>query len=189
MSAFAVIGWGSLIWDLHDLAPVVRGPWRMREGPALRMEFSRISPKRRRALVVVLDPENGVPCQTHAIASRRDSIGRAVADLAARERCAPRRIGAVCLESGHRQGACPQIAGEVARWCRETGWRGAVWTDLVPNFAAETGRRFTVGTGLAYLRGLSGESRAEAVRYIDSAPAETDTPLRRALSAQDWWAA
>ena len=185
----AVLGWGSLLWDLDDLAPKVAGAWMTGHGPRLPMEFSRISPKRRRALVVVLDPEHGRPCPTHAIASRRPRIAAAVADLAARERCAPARIGAVCLESGWSRARAPEIAAAVARWCRGAGWRGAVWTDLLPNFAETTGTPFSVERGVRYLAGLTGGSRAEALRYIASAPTETDTPLRRRLAAEPWWRA
>ena len=67
----AVIGWGSLIWDLDDLAPKVEGEWRMRAGPALPFEFSLVSRKRKMGLAVCLDPENGDECPTHVIASRR----------------------------------------------------------------------------------------------------------------------
>jgi len=74
MRRFAIIGWGSLIWDLDDLGPHVRGAWAMGAGPRLPMEFTRVSPKRRRALVVCLDPRHGVPCATNAIASARDRV-------------------------------------------------------------------------------------------------------------------
>ena len=189
MSAVAILGWGSLLWDLADLAPRVRCGWQRGAGPALPLEFSRVSPKRRHALVVVIDPRAGAPCPTHAIASRRDSVDRAAADLAARERCRLSRVGAVCLDTGLTRASDPGVAETVARWCRAGGWRGAVWTDLDANFEAVTGRPFSVATGRAYLRELSGRSRAEAVRYITEAPAETDTPLRRALAAEPWWLA
>ena len=185
----AILGWGSLIWDLHDLGSKVTGAWEMGQGPHLPMEFSRISPKRRRALVVVLDPDHGAPCPTHAIASRRADIAEAVADLAARERCSPARIGAVCPAAGRAQARAPAIAEAVARWCRAEGWRGAVWTDLAPDFAVRTGAPFSVERGVAYLAGLAGESRAEALRYISRAPVETDTPLRRRLAGEAWWQA
>ena len=70
----AVIGWGSLIWDLDDLAPKVAGDWLMRAGPELPFEFSRISPKRKMGLVVCIDPNDGTPCPTHAIRSVRSDI-------------------------------------------------------------------------------------------------------------------
>jgi len=187
MNGYAILGWGSLIWDLDNLAPYVRGGWALGAGPALPMEFSRISPKRKMGLVVCLDAEHGVACATSAIESVQDGIGEAVADLARRERAPEGRIGAVCLATGHIQGSSAGVAAIVALWCRETGRAGAVWTDLPANFAEHRGTPFSIGRGLAYLRTLAGESLDEAVRYIENAPATTDTPLRRALAAEDWW--
>lgn len=184
----AIIGWGSLIWDLDDLAPKVAGGWAMGAGPRLPLEFSRISPKRLRSLVVVLDPDNGADCPSHAIASIRDNIHAAAEDLRARERAAAiDQIGAVCAVTGFARSTHPTIAARVADWCARSGARGAVWTDLPRNFEAETGQPFSVAAGLAYLRGLTGASAAEARRYIDSAPALTDTPLRRSLASAPWW--
>lgn len=187
---YAILGWGSLIWDLDDLAPHVTLPWHMVGGPRLPMEFSRISPKRRRSLVVVLDPCDGVDCPTHAIRSIRDDIHTAAEDLRRRERAGSiDQIGALCTETGFARSTMPAITRRVADWCAATGARGAVWTDLPRNFLAETGTPFTLEAGLAYLRGLTGDSLAEARRYIDSAPAQTDTPLRRRLRDDPWWRA
>ncbi|MEM1382988.1 MAG: hypothetical protein AAF713_03570 [Pseudomonadota bacterium] len=187
MAQYAVIGWGSLIWDLDDLAPNVAGPWRMAAGPRLPVEFARVSRKRRGALALCLEERIGAPCATHVIASRRDGIGDAAADLAARERSPEEWIGAVCLASGHRHGSRPAVIDSVAAWCRDTGWAGAVWTDLPENFAAETGAPFTLDRAVAYLRTLRGDGLAEAVRYIEEAPLETATPLRTRLGADPWW--
>ncbi len=181
-----ILGWGSLLWDLDDLAPKVEGNWALRAGPRLPMEFSRISPKRRLSLVVCLDPEHGVGCATHAIGSRRTTVAEARADLAARERAPRDRIGWV-EASGPGEGRMPEVVAAVGGWCAAQGWSGAVWTDLEPNFAATTGRAFSVAEGLAYLRTLQGESLSEARRYIRSAPAATRTPLRRALARNPWW--
>ena len=63
---FAVIGWGSLIWDLEILEPHVRLPWAMGGGPRMPMEFSRISPKRLMGLVVVLDGADFAPAQVES---------------------------------------------------------------------------------------------------------------------------
>jgi hypothetical protein len=187
MARYAVIGWGSLLWDLDDLAPRVEGVWARGKGPRLPLEFSRVSPKRRHSLVVVLDAAHGRPCPTHAIASRRRELDAAAEDLAARERAPVERIGAVCLASGETRSSAPGVAGAVAAWCAAGGWTGAVWTDLPANFAEVTGRPFSLAAGHAYLRELPAPSLAEAVRYIESAPAETDTPLRRRLAGCDWW--
>jgi hypothetical protein len=183
---YAVLGWGSLIWDLENLAPHVRLPWSMGAGPRLPMEFSRISAKRKMGLVACLDPEIGVPCPTHAIASLRGGLDGAIGDLALRERAPRLRIGGVCLATGKAQGRAAIVA-TVRDWCRAAGWTGAVWTDLLPNYAEAEGEPFSVERGMAYLRRLSGDGLDEAVRYIRNAPPETDTPLRRRLAGDPWW--
>lgn len=184
---YAVLGWGSLIWDLDTLAPHVRLPWAMQAGPRLPMEFSRVSAKRRMGLVVCLDPA-GAPCPTHVIASMRDNLAEAVDDLARRERAPRHRIGGLCLVTGVTHGR-EAIAAVVRGWCREAGWTGAVWTDLLPNYADLLGEPFTIERGIAYLRTLAGENLDEAVRYIENAPSTTDTALRRRLAADPWWRA
>ena len=87
------------------------------------------------------------------------------------------------------QRASPQITDRVRQWCQAEGWAGAVWTDLPSNFPEHLGVGFSVPRALAYLGGLTGDSLDEAVRYIENAPAATDTPLRRALAGEDWWQA
>jgi hypothetical protein len=181
----AILGWGSLLWDLDDLAPRVEGPWALRAGPRLPMEFSRISPKRRMGLTLALDPDMGVPCATHAIRSRRSLLAEARADLAARERAPLGRIGWASADGGESR--LPAVAHAVADWCAAGGWAGAVWTDLEPNFAEHAGRAFSVEAGVAYLRSLAGESLGEAHRYIRNAPSTVRTPLRRALARDAWW--
>lgn len=185
---FAVLGYGSLIWDLEILTPHVELPWLMGEGPALPLEFSRVSPKRKMGLVVVLDADEGAPCVTHAIASRKNDIHAVAEDLRERERATHiDQIGAICLESGFERSHYPDVAGRVRDWCSTVGARGAVWTDLTENFAAHTGEKFTHDAALRYLQTLQGESLAEAIRYIDNAPERTVTPLRTFLESDGWW--
>lgn len=186
MSGYAIIGWGSLIWDLEILAPHVAGDWAMGAGPALPLEFCRVSPKRKMGLAVCIDRTHGADCETHVIGSTRNDVHGAFDDLARRERAPAEMIGAVCRETGFATGAAADL---VADWCAAAGFRGAVWTDLRSNFHDATGAPFSVTRAEAYLRTLQGENLDEAVRYIENAPKGTDTPLRRALSARDWWRA
>ncbi len=127
------------------------------------------------------------PARRLSIASARDGIGAAATDLARRERAPEELIGAVCLASGQATGTGPEVVEGVRRWCVAEGWAGAVWTDLPSNFEDHLGEIFSVPRAISYLRGLTGDSLDEAVRYIENAPAATDTPLRRALSADQWW--
>lgn len=183
----AVIGWGSLLWDLDDLAPKVDGHWLTEAGPALPLEFSRISPKRLMSLVVVIDPDHGDLCPSHAIASRRATAAEAAADLAQREHAQLDNIGLHDVASGRTRASDPRIGALFSQWCAQTGAAGAVWTDLPANFRQAAGAPFSVAAGIGYLRGLARPSLAEAKRYIDGAPAQTSTPLRRALAADPWW--
>ncbi|MEM9063058.1 MAG: hypothetical protein AAGD13_21560 [Pseudomonadota bacterium] len=185
---YAVLGWGSLIWDLEVLAPHVDLPWKMEHGPHLPMEFSRISPKRKMGLAVCLDHDAGEACPTHAIPSRRASAAEVAQDLADRERSPLEMIGVVCLATGTAHGR-PEIAEIISGWCAEHGWEGAVWTDLRSNFTEMSGQAFSFETAVAHLRTLSDEQLEEAVRYMSCAPRGTDTPLRRALLKDPWWRA
>lgn len=186
----AVIGWGSLIWDLDDIEPKVEGAWLMRAGPRLPFEFSRISPKRKYGLTLCLDPDHGEECPTHAILSRRDDIHQAAEDLRARERAQSiEEIGAFCARTGFTRSRIPEVTEIFSAWCDATGAAGAVWTDLARNFEEMGGGDFSLSTATAWLRRLTGESLEEAVRYIEFAPETTDTPLRRALAGDEWWRA
>ncbi|HUF56420.1 MAG TPA: hypothetical protein VMM55_07645 [Thermohalobaculum sp.] len=187
MRRYAVIGWGSLIWDLENLAGLVEGGWRMGEGPLLPLEFSRVSPKRKLGLTLCLDPDHGADCQSHWILSRRRSVGGAAADLARRERAVAGRIGAVCVADGVAQGRLGPVVRLIRDWCLTAGLDGAVWTDLESNFSQHLGDPFSIDRAVAYLSGLSGDSRDEAVRYIENAPQTTVTPLRRRLAEEAWW--
>ncbi|MEO0428740.1 MAG: hypothetical protein AAF160_14995 [Pseudomonadota bacterium] len=189
MARFAIIGWGSLIWDMDGLDRHVDGAWRMGAGPVLPLEFSRVSAKRLGGLAVCIDPDHGARCPTHAITSVRGAIDAVIDDLATRERTAPERIGVAMADDGALRSRLPGIAEAVAGWCRIGGWDGAVWTDLDANFADEKGEPFSIPAAERHLAGLSGASHVEAVRYIEEAPRATDTPLRRHLARQSWWRA
>jgi len=186
VSRIAILGWGSLIWDLEILAPHTAGDWLMEHGPLLPMEFSRVSPKRKLGLVICLDPVVGVECATNVIQSSRVNISHTIVDLAARERAPLDRIGAVHSD-GLQKGRMPEVCKAVAEWCEANTWDGAVWTDLEPNFYDYTQQNFTIDEGQSYLRTLSGENLIEAHNYIENAPHQTQTPLRAALANNAWW--
>ncbi|OUS07727.1 hypothetical protein A9Q96_05050 [Rhodobacterales bacterium 52_120_T64] len=129
MSRIAILGWGSLIWDLEALTPHTTGDWALEAGPRLPMEFSRISPKRKLGLVVCLDPAVGVNCTTNIIQSTKSDISNTIADLAERERAPLGLIGAVHAD-GLQKGRMSDVCTAVSNWCEANEWDGAVWTDL-----------------------------------------------------------
>ena len=187
MSKIAVIGFGSLLWDLDDLAPKVSGEWKMYEGPILPLEFSRVSRKRHYALALVIDYGDGAPCPTCVIDSVRSKIGAAIVDLANRERMDPTNIGFVDRNTGESHSHREETRNTLWNWIEDSNYDGAVWTDGERNFEALTGRAFSLQTAQDHLRSLQGISLEEARRYIRNAPARVETPLRRALENSPWW--
>lgn len=185
----AIIGYGSLIWDLDDLEAHVAGPWQRGAGPCLPVEFARISPKRKQALVLVVDDAAEAPSPTSVIASARAQLDDAVTDLARRERCPPEKLGIAVKGGRHRIGRSAPAMAAVEAWLANSLFDAVVWTELDGNFTHITGETFSLIAAEAYLRTLAGESLAEAWRYIEYAPEETDTPLRRHMRAQNWWRA
>jgi len=183
----AIIGWGSLLWDLENLEPRVTGDWSYGGGPRLPLEFSRVSPKRKLGLVVIIDPTHGAPCPTSYIKSVRSDLSAAVSDLAARERAPIERIGHAQLGTGHINSSNPPLNETLTAWLAATGYDACVWTDLPANFTEHSSHEFTIEAGIAYLKTLPPASLDEAKRYIENAPGETITPLRSALATNAWW--
>ena len=187
MSKIAVIGFGSLLWDLDDLAPKVSGEWKMYGGPILPLEFSLVSRKRHYALALVIDYGDGAPCPTCVIDSVRSEIGAAIVDLANRERMEPTNIGFVDRNTGESHSHREETRNTFWNWIEDSSYDGAVWTDGERNFEALTGRAFSLQNAQDHLRSLQGISLEEARRYIRNAPARVETPLRRALEGAPWW--
>ena len=178
----AILGWGSLIWDPRDL--LRDGAWHM-GGPVLPIEFSRVSSDCR--LTLVIDPTNGVPVVTQYVRSLRTDLDNAISDLRQREGTVTNRIGFVNLVNGKsRCGVAPSLVGKIRDWGEEHGFGGIVWTDLPSNFEGEIGSRFSVEGATKYLVGLPRSAAERARQYINNAPAEVDTPLRRNIQESGW---
>jgi hypothetical protein len=142
MARIAILGWGSLTYDLGDLITHVRMPW-SRGGPLLPLEFSRVSKSRRNALTLVIDPENGINLPTQFIESTRRDPMDAACDLRRREGTVISHIGLVDLDSNlGRRSKTEKITEAITLWARQCGFRAVVWTDLCSNFAKENGVKF-----------------------------------------------
>tara|TARA_Y100001934_G_scaffold57703_1_gene71567 strand:+ start:3475 stop:4056 length:582 start_codon:yes stop_codon:yes gene_type:complete len=187
MSKIAVIGFGSLLWDLDNLASKVSGKWKMYQGPVLPLEFSLVSRKRHLALALVIDYLDGAPCPTCVIDSIRSDISASVIDLAERERMEPSNIGFIDRASGQSHSHRKETQQTLWHWIKNSDYDGAVWTDGERNFEDLTGKRFSLQTAQDHLWSLRGVSLEEARRYIREAPSRVETPLRKALDGSPWW--
>jgi hypothetical protein len=61
------------------------------------------------------------------------------------------------------------------------GYDTVIWTALQSNFDD-----FTVERAVQYLRDLPVRGNRKAKEYIENAPPEVDTPLRRYVSGVEW---
>jgi hypothetical protein len=175
----AILGWGSLIWDQRELP--TSGDWQ-KGGPILAIEFSRISSDGR--LTLVIDEKNGVPVKTRYAESGSGTLNQAIEDLRKREDTSKSMIGVVSKTINNAKSGSDTIKD----WAVDNKWDGVIWTGLPSNFEDKEHVPFTVENGLVYLGGLFGEEKAAARKYIERAPEEVITPLRRAVGEWGWGA-
>lgn len=177
----AILGWGSLIWDPRDLPR--EGVWQQ-GGPVLPLEFSRISSDAR--LTLVIDADHGSPLPTRFVLSPRADLEDMISDLKMREGTKSGKIGYIDLRHGTERCRVGDLLEVLRNWTREHGFDGVVWTDLEPNFQKERRISFSVPAAEEYLRGLPNIVARRARKYIQNAPPEVVTPLRRRLRESGW---
>lgn len=175
----AVLAWGSLVWQPANAYGeiAIEGPWHD-DGPALPVEFARISADGRLTLVVV----PGYPHRSTVLWARSafGHLDAAVANLAERETGAPPSAVHGVGPSGPLGAPDPAVAAEVKRWLGPRGLDAAVWTGLPPG-PGWGDEGWSQERALAYVASLEGPVRQRAAEYLREAPSQIDTPVRRAL--------
>ncbi|PWS32627.1 hypothetical protein [Pedobacter paludis] len=172
----AVLGWGSLIWDKRNLS-IADGKWH-ENGPALPIEFARISSDGR--LTLVIKP-NWTDVVTLYAISLFDDIDHAVENLRAREGTVVENIGYYNFSNGEKRvrEANESILPRLQSWAVEIGIDAVIWTDLSPNFSIRLKIPFNMENIKKYLNGVESGTFKIAKGYIDNAPKQVDTRFRR----------
>jgi hypothetical protein len=135
----------------------------------------------------VIDQANGATVATRYVQSSRLDLNSAISDLRHREGTSTSRIGFVdLLAKTHRCATHILIVPVIQAWALQQGFDAVVWTDLPSNFEEETGEAFSVENATVYLLNLPKSAGELARRYVQNAPAEVDTPLRRNLQHDHW---
>lgn len=180
-----ILGWGSLIWDDYPTFNRQRGEWQD-DGPALRLEFSRISGgKRKGALTLVIDNDNGAHCRVKYAQSKRRNPHDAVCDLRSREGTILKRVGYYFVGTG--ESGVPEVPDSIKTWASGKGIDVVIWTGLGSNFSEEGRPPFSVPNAISYLKKLPPAGRKAAAEYMNRAPKAVDTPLRRAMRERAWF--
>lgn len=175
----ACLGWGSLVWDPRELP--IRRQW-FEDGPLLPIEFLRQSSDNRVTLVLAPD----VPL-VRSLWAIMDS-----SDLATAREQLRKREGTLTKHPEHiaswSQGDIDPPLFALTEWAAAHGVGSVIWTALPPKFGGVE-RTPTLAEVIAHLRSLRGTERDNAERYIRHAPAQIDTPIRRAIEAELGWTA
>jgi hypothetical protein len=161
------LGWGSLIWS-----------------PRLPIEFSRQAADGRITLAITPGAA-AIPVLWAELAV--ETLDEAVEALGHREGI-PRESW---LEHvGVWQPGAPPSDDQahiIGAWAAPCGYSGVVWAALPTGFKQARGTVPTLEEILAYLRGLTGETRARAEEYIRCAPAQTRTAYREEIEMILGW--
>lgn len=183
------LAWGSLLWDPRSLPRA--GGFR-EDGPALPIEFSRVSTDGR--VTLVIDP--GAPdIETFWVPLAVGSLDEAVARLGARERVAPARwpswIGRRLKSDPSRSpgGDVGEVVARIDRWLARSDLDAVVWTALPSRLPDGRPGRPGVDALVAHLEGLEGAARRRAEEYIRRAPTRLRTPNRLHFEARLGWLA
>lgn len=187
----ALLGWGSLLWEGGAGFDKCHDEWNP-DGPQVPLEFSRISKRRLGALTLVIDHEHGAPTTVAWCFSIRRRVEDAIYDLRSREETTVENIGRLALpealhpvDGDERNDA---VVDPMAVWARNKGIDVVIWTALASNFTSKAKCPFSVSAAIAYLKTLPPEAKAKAAEYVWRAPDFVQTPLRRALQQEPWFA-
>lgn len=184
----AILGWGSLLWDICPEFDLHHGDWEF-SGPTLPIEFSRVSGKRGGALTLVIDHQFGMPCTTAFSISARKTPDDAINDLRCREETTLANVGYYFADGSSCHTHSVATLAAVQAWAREKSTDVVIWTDLKSNFPTRSlvKQPFSVANAIAHLQLLPSEAKVNAAEYIRRAPELVDTPLRRAAQTETWF--
>lgn len=183
----AILGWGSLLWEGGEEFDRWHDVWR-EGGPILKLEFSRISEKKRLgALTLVIDEEHGIPVTVAWCLSSRARLEDVVSDLRCREDTMVENISYLNIVSLGNRSNDSTAENRILEWAQAKVMDAVVWTSLKSNFTKKTAQRFSVANAVSYLKALSPEGKSKAAEYVWRAPAFVETPVRSALQKEPWF--
>ncbi len=191
----AILGWGSLLWDIDSEFDEHHDAEWPHDGPLLPLEFCRISSSRKDALTLVIDTDHGKLCRVAYTFSNREYPKDAICDLCKREGVHSYHKEAECKKIGFcfadEEKKCRSrdtgVKETIREWARENGIDVVVWTDLESNFETVKGRSFTVEAAIDHLHTLSPEGKDKAAEYVWRAPDFIKTDLRSKLEKDPWF--
>lgn len=173
----AVLAWGSLYWDLGSLSIIQK--WE-KDGVILPIEFSRISDEGKGRLTLVIDEINGSEIETYWSISEFKNLDLSIENLRSREKTINKNIGFINLTNNNSfTKLSKSLIKRIKKWAEFKNFDAVIWTDLENNFDKYTNLNFSIENGLEYINNLDKKTKEEAIEYINKAPEQTITELRK----------
>lgn len=186
VARIAILGWGSLLWDISDKGfDDQHEDWKL-DGPTLKLEFSRKSTSRLNALTLVIDPIHGQECHVAYSLSKRSSLDEAIADLSAREKTKNESVGFAFADGSHRNGRDSSSIDGISQWAKDQSIDVVIWTDLPGSFSGVPKHEF-VKAAVDHVQRLPAEGKVKVAEYVWRAPDFVVTPLRIVLQSEPWF--
>lgn len=176
------LGWGSLIWDPRNLK--IKSEWYY-DGPLLPVEFARISRNGRLTLVLYQYAEKLPVLWAYSHYNERS---QAIENLRSREETNESRIGFLSISDNKKN--CKTILSvleNIRNWAIEKEIDSVIWTDLSSNFGEKTKKPFNTDNIIKYLQELPVHKKQIAREYIEKAPLQIMTPIRKEIEKTLSW--
>jgi len=186
VARIAILGWGSLLWDISDKGfGDQHEDWKL-DGPTLKLEFSRKSTSRLNALTLVIDPIHGQECHVAYSLSKRPSLDEAIADLSAREKTKNGSVGVAFADGSRPNGRDSSSIDVISQWAKDQSIDVVIWTDLPGSFSGVPKHEF-IKAAVDHVQRLPTEGKVKAAEYVWRAPDFVVTPLRNVLQSEPWF--
>ncbi len=172
----AILGWGSLVWDLKKLEINSQG-W-FEDGPILNIEFCRFSSKKR--ITLVINGEYGDPCTTYWAQSVHTDLSKVVTNLKDREGV-PTESSIHWFDTSGKTNCNDTLTiTRIEAWLKsKPNIKAVVWTGLTSNWNDKSkgrGVEFSLQDFKVYLEMRYQEGEYEdLLEYFIKAPKQTKT--------------
>jgi hypothetical protein len=180
----AFLGWGSLIWDCRNLR--INGTWQ-EDGPFLPIEFRRYSNDGRITLVIYPGAKE---IRVLWALAETTNINFAIKNLRQREGTSIEGIGYTIIEGRTRSILSQDSLLKIRQWAQDKDLNAVVWADLPENpdiFREKTTMEMTDDNIIKYLSSLEKEKMIVAKNYIERAPNQIDTFMRKKIKEKLGW--
>lgn len=170
----AILAWGSLYWDPRELKTT--GEWFF-DGPALPIEYARISGGNR--LTLVIKPGFDSVTTLYAISSYRE-LDAARENLRERENTPNLgNIGFIDFlnNTSHVREANKLVIDTIKEWNTHKGFDALLWSDFAPRFTDQ----LTIENILSFIQSLPNYEKEAALEYIRKTPPQVSTRFRESI--------